>query len=84
MLGILFLTAGVLGVGAWGIEAGIHETNGAVGQFFGIVAGFQVAVSTHHSASPSLHGTQSSRARQQLQQGARALWRVSCAVLCSP
>ena len=42
---MVLLTAGVLGVGAWGIEAGIHETKGTVGEFFGIVTGFQVQAS---------------------------------------
>ena len=45
ILGIVFLTAGVLGVGAWGIQAGIHNTDGAVGDFFSIVDGFQTDVS---------------------------------------
>ena len=38
---MVLLTCGAVGVGVWGIIEGIHNTNSAVGDFFGVIDGFK-------------------------------------------
>ena len=37
---MVLLTCGAIGVGVWGIIEGIHNTNGAVDDFFGVITDF--------------------------------------------